>query len=107
MILLPRKSIHARRRSWKKISKALSYYEISAKLNNPQALFGLELIYFDGIDVKKDYIKAKYYFDLGMRLGDSNSNNYLGFLYLNGFSVEKDLDKAREYYEVSCEMSFN
>ena len=59
----------------------------------------LAWIYFNGLEVKKDYQKAKKYYQKAANSGDAWSKTQLGLMYLQGLGVTKDETKALRLFQ--------
>lgn len=89
----------------KDYTKAIEYYESSAKLGNSIALLNLGCLYFNGIAVEKDIVKAKEYFEKSARLKNADALFNLGIFYEFGLGVKQDYLMAKDYYELSAKFN--
>ena len=57
-------------------------------------------MYYQGLGVEKDYLKAMEWYQKAAAQGNANAQNNIGVLYENGgFGVEQDYSKAMEWYQ--------
>lgn len=88
----------------KNYSKAIYYFEQSAKQHNSDALLYLGIIYADGKGVDQDLSKAKNYFEKATNYNNPDAYSFLGTLYENGIGVETNYFKAKKYYELASQL---
>lgn len=74
-------------------------YYISVAQNNPEKLYNIGELYYDGICVEQNYQKAIEYYKKAAELGSVDALKELGVMYGEGIGVEQDYKKAFEYYE--------
>lgn len=78
---------------------AISFWELAAEKELPEALFNLGIIYYEGCDgVKQDYVKAHDYFARAAAKGHPRAQFNLGVVYQQGLGVDPDLRKAEQCY---------
>jgi len=75
----------------------LEYLEMSAKQNNPIALFNIALIN----QKNKNYKKAIQYYNKAIKNNYGDAYGNLAIMYQNGYGVEKDLDKSIELFTLA------
>lgn len=84
-------------------SKAIEFYNIAAKNNDPIALFRLGKCYLDGNSVvKKDAKKAVAYLLEAKKYGSVEANAALGYCYHHGEGISKNLKTAFELYQLAA-----
>ncbi|WP_082633334.1 SEL1-like repeat protein [Lacimicrobium alkaliphilum] len=86
--------------------KALHYYEISAKRNNPQGMNNLATFYRYGIEVQQDLRKAFVLYTNSAKANNEFALNNLANMYLNAEGVQQDYGKAFELFERSSSLNF-
>lgn len=90
----------------KDIQRANAYFQYSADMNNPEALYRLGINYCDGIGVNKDTNKGIDLLNTAASYGHSRAYKSLGDIsYFGYYGFEKNLDSAIEKYNSSilCE----
>ena len=65
-------------------------------------MVSIGVIYYEGLGVKKDYVKARNFSEKACKAGDELGCTNLGVLYLEGLGVKKDYAKARSLFEKAC-----
>lgn len=77
-------------------------YEIATNSGDPRATLNLGAIYYNGVDVDRDYQKAVQLYQRAMKSDDpevaSIAINNLGYCYYYGHGVEIDYGKAFELF---------
>lgn len=81
--------------------KALEYYILSAKAENPdfKGMRLAGLMYQNGTGVAQDYSKAAECFQAAAEAGDVSGAYFLGVLYESGSGVEQSDAEAKKWYE--------
>ena len=64
-------------------------------------MFGIGVLYRDGLGVKKDSEQAARWFNLAARQGGGRSAFYLSQVYLNGEGIEQDRAVANVWATVA------
>ncbi|KAK8878478.1 hypothetical protein M9Y10_005253 [Tritrichomonas musculus] len=82
----------------KDYTKAFTYFERSAALENYYAYNNLAEFYIYGYVGPKDYPKAKYYYELSSKQNNTDAFIGLGNMYYKGYGVKKDFTEAIKYY---------
>ncbi len=78
-------------------------YEEAAKQGDIYAQNQLGIMYYNGQEVGKDYIKAAEWFEKAAKQGDANGQRNLGLMYESGKGVPQDYDKAIEWFKKAAE----
>ena len=75
--------------------------ELEKRVNNGKAYeqYMVGELYYKGLEVEKDYIKAKKWFEKAAIQGHANAQVYLGVLYYKGLGVEQNYKEARKWFE--------
>ena len=60
-------------------------------------------IFFEGLDVPKDFVEAYKWYRLAAEGGNSDAQFTLGLMNLRGYGVEKDYEAAIEWFRVAAE----
>jgi tetratricopeptide (TPR) repeat protein len=82
-----------------KYDKALAWYILAARENNPRAQNNIGTLYRDELGVPKNYLCALKWFLKAAQLGDNpNIFNNVGNLFERGYGVPFDRYKALEWY---------
>lgn len=68
----------------------------NAGLNDAQLALGV--LYYEGISVEKDFIKARSYLQLATSLYGTNGSTILGEIYRDGLGVKQDYHQAMKYF---------
>lgn len=83
------------------------YYELSANLDNSDALFNLGYLYYNGFGHEQDYKIALKYYEKAAKLGNSRGLNALGLMYLIPIGVEQNYLKAKQYFEEAAHSGYS
>ena len=78
----------------KNINKAIYWYEKAADFEDVNSMFALGTIYYEGLDVKKDYEKAIKWYSQAADKGKLEAMSTLGHIYdFGGYGVERNIQK--------------
>lgn len=66
----------------------------AAKLEHPESIYKLGLMYFDGLGVEQDYIMAFQKIELASQAGVLDAKTKLGSMYIEGKGVSQDANKG-------------
>ena len=80
-----------------------SKYEIEAKQGDTYAQNHLGIMYYNGKEVGKNYVKAAEWFEKAAKQGDANGQRNLGLMYESGEGVPQDYVKAIQWYGKAAE----
>ena len=80
------------------ISKAIYWYNISAKSDFVDAKFRLATLYYTGLGIKKDINKAIYWYREAGADGDKEALYNLGVLYYQGIDIPMNKIYAYHYW---------
>ena len=83
--------------------KAVSCFELSARLGNLEALNSLGIMFAEGNGVEQSYETAREYFQEAADLGNIDALKSLGVIYENGLGVEQSGSRAFEYYKLAAD----
>jgi tetratricopeptide (TPR) repeat protein len=81
--------------------ESIKWYRKAAELGHVLAINKLADIYFQGINVEKNYLESIEWYKKSAALGDAFAMNKLGDHYCKGIKVEKDFMKAMKWYKMS------
>ena len=85
--------IEERKTEAKKYAERLIEFDTNGSME-----YILGIIYYDGVGVEPDYIKAKEYFETGIEKENDSCAYWLGYMYEEGIGVEKSIPRAIELY---------
>lgn len=85
----------------------LDKYLYEKNPHKKSTIFNLAILYYDGIGVKQDYIKALELYEKGILLGCHSSAFNLAHMYLNGIGVQQDYIKALELINLCISLKKN
>lgn len=97
--------IYLNNASLRDYSKALKYYEISARQKDLNAYFNLGEIYRKGLGVDKDMSRAITYYKYAASQNYSSAQYMLGIIYANGEGITKDIYKAYAWFHLASEQN--
>ena len=86
--------------------KALSYLEVAAKEEHPEALTNLSYMYKDGIGVNQDLTLSFKYMQKASYAGFSHAQYHLSNFYFNGIGTKKDYKKAIKLLDESLKNEY-
>lgn len=86
-----------------KYSQALPYLEKAAEQNDPIGNYYLGIMYYDGVGVTQDFIKALKYFEKAAEYTDY-AYLWIGRFYYGGKGVTQNYTKAFEYYKKAADV---
>lgn len=92
--------------SQKVMDKVRECYEICVEHNNPTAALNLGTLYYNGISVPQDFVKAAHYYEIAAAAGERRALCNLGYCYYYGRHQEVDYEKAYYYFNL-CAMLHN
>ncbi len=76
----------------------------AAERGDPFSLFGMGVIYEDGLGVKQDYMLARQYYMLAAEKNQPNAVFRIGILYQHGLGTDVSMSKAAEYYQKAADL---
>lgn len=77
-----------------------------ASNGNIDAMKRIADYFYDGINVKKDYIIAAKWYEKASKLGDIRSKIRIGDMYVEGKGVAQNVECAIQYYEEAANLGF-
>lgn len=80
---------------WKKACEEMKYRDACSSLG---------WVYYMGMGLKQDNVKAVTYFKKACELQDGKSCSIVGELYEKGAGVVKDLAQSKKYYQEACKI---
>jgi len=80
-------------------SKAFELYDLAAKQDDVDGLYGAGYLTYKGFGVKQNYAKALAYFRKGAEKNDARCEYMLACHALIGYENNQDLEKGKEYME--------
>ncbi len=89
------------------LSEAEINYYISSAQNNPEKLYNIGQLYYDGICVEQNYQKAIEYYEKAAEQGIPEAISILGYMYDVGLGVKQDFEKAKKLYEKAAEQGIS
>jgi TPR repeat protein len=78
--------------------KAIEYYTLAIQQGDPNAMFGLALMYYQGQGVTKSIEKAIELFTQAANQGHVRAQFILGLMCIKGEGVDKSIKLAREWW---------
>lgn len=86
-------------------TKAVHYFQISAKNDNVNAMYMLGICYYNGTGVEKSVMDAIWYWNMAYEFGEENHACYeLGCAYYLGEgALEKDPTTAFRFWKMSAD----
>lgn len=76
----------------------------SAYTGDASSQFELGYLYYSGVQVVRDEIKAREWYEKAAEQGHARAQYYLGLMYFYGEGgVRQDLSVAKDFYRKSCE----
>ena len=85
--------------------RAFYWYNESAAKGDKNGLFGMGVLYMNGLGVEKDYRKAADYFIQSAEKGKTYAYTKLGSLYYSGgYGVTSDTARAIEYWQKAAQL---
>lgn len=82
--------------------KALKWMNRSASQGHLKAIFGLGLMYYNGVFVRQCLIKAKDFYEKAAMQGYAPAYSGLAAMHVNGDGVEQNFSEAVRLYELGC-----
>ncbi len=76
----------------------------AAEGGDPDALYGMGVIYEDGMGVAQDYILARQYYALAAEKDFPHAYFRLGILYQHGLGTDASMEKAAGYYRRAADL---
>ena len=78
--------------------KSMEYFELAAKMNDPEAICMVGYFYEKGLGITKDLDKASAYYQKSGKMGYMKAYNNLGTVY----AQKKDMKNAQFYWELAA-----
>ena len=75
----------------------------AAAQNNPNAQFGIGLMYTKGQGVRQDYTKAMEWYLKAAAQNNPFAQIGIGMLYDNGWGIRQNRNTAKEWYGEACD----
>ena len=91
------------------IDEAVKLYETASNLGYTRASEELGFMYYDGIDIDKDYFKAYFYLARAAENDDASAKVFkiLGDMFFDGNGVAMDEDAAKKNYQTAVDMGID
>ncbi|KAF9995012.1 hypothetical protein BGZ79_000211 [Entomortierella chlamydospora] len=80
----------------------MMYLQRSAKCGDAPAMHQLGLVYFNGLDVPQDYVKARDWFEKAAMMGYTDGCMNLATMYHKGIGIPENLTEAIRWYKVAA-----
>ena len=80
------------------VDEAISYFRLAAEPHSAEEKYNWGVIYYNGIGVSKDFIKAFKWVELAAKEHYLSAERLLGWMYYNGEGVDKSDEKAAELF---------
>jgi TPR repeat protein len=84
-------------------AKAFTWYSQAARLNHPEALNNIGVMYFNGRGVEQNFKKAFDYYQKAAELDNPTAQYNLGCLYRDGKGVAVDKKQAMKWLGKAAE----
>ncbi len=88
------------------LARAFELWQPLARAGDPNAQFGLGVMYYEGIVVPRNYEEANYWFLLAAEQGFAPAQYNLGNAYRHGTGVAPDPQRAIHWWERAAEQDF-
>src|SRR3989304_660054 len=75
------------------------WHQKALELGDPFVFSNIGSLYFLGISVKLDFIKARRFYEIGSSFNDHYAMNHLANIYYEGKCVDNNYEKAIELYQ--------
>ncbi len=82
---------------------ATTPFDSLAKKGDAGAQFNLALLYADGRDLPRDYVKARYWHGKAARQGHAGAQYSLALMHHKGLGIPKDPAKTADWYRMAAE----
>ena len=89
--------------------EAIKYFEKASNMGCTAASEELGFLYYDGIDVNRDYYTAYFYLDRASKNEDASAETFrtLGDMFFDGKGVNMDDMAARKNYQTAVDMGID
>jgi len=72
-------------------------------LEDPETIYSLGMMSFDGHGVQRDYVEAASWFRMAAEQGHAKAQHNLAVMYQNGQGVSQDYFEAAKWYRMAVE----
>src|SRR5690625_7781572 len=86
--------------------QALQLIQKSSELEYAPAKSSLGSMYYNGLGVRQDYIKARQLYEKAVEQGDALAQYNLGSMYYNGLGVRQNKAIAKDLFGRACDNGF-
>ena len=74
-----------------------------AETNDPEAMYKIGRMFYEGTGIAQDYAKALRLFEKASSTGYASATNALGLMYYKGHGVTQNYRKAMDYYQKAAD----
>ena len=91
------------------IDEAVKYFETASNMGFTAASEELGFMYYDGVDIDRDYFKAYFYLARAVENDDASAKAFkiLGDMFYEGYGVTMDESMAGKYYLTAADMGMD